>query len=197
MNLEKLQNIEKLWFNTVDIAKELNITQKSAQVTASRYVNSGKLFRLKRDMFILPHRLRLVSEDDFFTIANILQTPSYISLTSALSYFNLTTQQTRNYFESICIRRTKMFMVHDIEFHYTKVKKEFYFGFERNDNHFIASPEKALADSIYLSAIGKYNVDFDAIDLDKFDKRNIAAILMQTNKAAQNLWQQLIKNYKL
>ena len=197
MNLEKLQNIDALYFGSNEIARALSISYKSAQVTASRYVKENRLIRLKRDFYLLPQKIKTISEDELFVLSNVLQTPSYVSLTSALSYYNLSTQQMRSHIESIGIQRTISFKITDIEFNFNKVKKVFYFGFIRINNHFIASPAKALADAIYLTAIGKYNADFDAIDLEKFNKAEINEILKTTNKAAQNLWQKLMKNYGL
>jgi len=197
MNLAKLQNIDTLYLSSDDIARELSISKQSAQVTASRYVNKDKLIRLKRDLYILPQKLKSISEEELFYIANLLQTPSYISLTSALSYYNISTQQTRNYIESIGLKRTINFQINSYEFSFTTVKETYYTGFYKNENFFIATPEKAIADSIYLTAIGRYNCDFDAIDFNKLNKSGIDSFLSKTNKAAQNLWQRLTRNYGL
>ncbi len=195
MNLHKLFNIEKPVFNAADIANVLSISIKSAQVTASRYVSRGLLIRLKRDLFILPQRLQNATEEEIFYIANLLQTPSYISLTTALSFYELTTQQTPNFIESIASKRTTMIEGKNFQFNYSIVKDEFYFGFERRENYFIATPEKAMADMIYLSSQGNYNADFEAVDFNGFNKSEIEMILKKSSKAAQNLWQKLIKTY--
>lgn len=197
MNSEKLQNLDNLYISAGDIARELDITKKSAQVAASRLVAKGILIRLKRDLYILRQNLNSTSEEDRFFIANLLQTPSYVSLTSALSYYNLTTQQMRNFVESIALKRTTNFEVGDFYFNFQKVKREFYSGFTRNEHFFISQPAKALADCIYLTASGFYNADFEAIDLNKFDKNEVEEYLEPTNKAAKNLWQKLIKSYGL
>lgn len=197
MNLENIQDIEKLVLSADDIAETLSIRKKSAQVTASRYASSGKLIRLKRDTYILPQRLKTLTEKELFTLATYLQPQSYISLTTALSFYELTTQQQRNFIESVALKRTTTFQVRDIEFTFTKVKKEFYSGFKRKDEFFIALPEKALADVIYLTSIGNYKADFDAIDFSKFNKKEVEQILSKSNKAAVNLWQKLIKNYAI
>lgn len=195
MNLRKLQNIDKILFTGTDLGYLFGITKRSAQVTASRYVKSNILLRLKRDLYILPQKFKELSEEEFFSIANLLQTPSYISLTTALSYYNLTTQQTPNFIESAAVKRTKEIKIENKIFSYPLLKKDFYFGFLKKDDFFIASPEKALADLIYLTAIGKYNADFEAVDFEKFDKQEIENILSKSNKAAKNLWQKLIKIY--
>lgn len=197
MNLEKLLNIEKIVVNNYDLSKALTVNLKSAQVTASRYVSKGLLIRLKRDLYILPQKFYSLKEEELFTIAGILQTPSYISLTSALSYYNLTTQQTQKYIESIGLRRTTSFTVKEIQFSFIRINKNLYHSFERIENFFIATPEKALVDSIYLSAIGRYNADFDALNFEKISIKKVSEIINRTNRAAKNLWQKLMKNYKL
>ena len=197
MNLGKLQNIDKVLLTGADVAKSFGITRKSAQVTASRYISSNLLIRLKRDLYILPGNFKHLNEEELFSIANLLQTPSYISLTTALSYYNLTTQQTPNFIESAALKRTKEIKIQNKMFSYSLLKNDFYFGFIRKDDFFIAAPEKALVDSIYLTAIGKYSADFDAIDFGKFSKREIKNILSKSNKAANNLWQKLTKTYAI
>lgn len=197
MNLEIIQSIDKIFLTVEDIQRVLKISKKSALVTASRYVSAKLLIRLKREMYILPQRLKTLTENEYFEIANLLQTPSYISLTTALSYYNITTQQTPNFYESVALKRTREFEVLGKEFNFTLVKKDFYFGFVKKENFFIASPEKALADAIYLTAIGKYNADFDAIDFLKLDKDKITATINYSNKAVKNLWQKLISNYAI
>lgn len=197
MNYIKLQNIDKQIFTADDLSRILSIERKSAQVMASRYVDSGFFIRLKRNLYSLSQNFENPDEETLFRIANLLQTPSYISLTTALSYYNISTQQTPEYIESVGLKRTTSFKLKNYDFNYTLVKKEFYFGFERTNNFFIASPEKAFSDSVYLTAIGKYNADFEAIDFDRINKKVIETTLNKTNKAAQNLWQKLIKTYKL
>lgn len=197
MKLEKIQNIDKTILTIKDIQCALGISKKSAQVTASRYISAKLLIRLKREMYILPQKFKSLTENEYFEIANLLQTPSYISLTTALSYYNITTQQTPNFYELIALKRTREFDLLGKEFNFTLVKKEFYFGFIKKENFFIALPEKALADAIYLTAIGKYSADFDAINFLMFDKDRITSILSNSNKATRNLWQKLISNYMI
>lgn len=196
MKLPILIESDKLLLSTADIASLLSINKNSAEVSASRYVKKGYLERLKRDLFILPQKLKNAKEEELFEIANLLQTPSYISLTTALSYYNLTTQQQKNYIESVALKRTNFFLAGDFQFTYTLIKDELYKGFTKNEKFFIAEPEKALVDSIYLTAIGRYKCDFTAVDFEKFDYEKINSYLKFTNTASINLWQELCKTYK-
>ncbi len=197
MKVQLLNRTDKLILNTSDIANLLSISKKSANVSASRYVEGGYLIRFKKDFYILPSKFNSLSEEELFTIANLLQTPSYISLTTALSYYEITTQQQRNFIESIALKRTKIYKVKGIEFSFTLVKKKYYNGFILKDSMFIATPEKALADAIYLTSLNKYNCDFDAIDFTRINKDAVSVYLENTNKRTILFWINLCKTYRI
>ncbi len=197
MNIELLNKSDKFLLEVDDIAKLLSVTKASAIVEASRYSKRGSLIRLKRGLFIVPSKFNSLPEDKLFQIANFLQPPSYVSLTTALSYYEITTQQQQNFIESIALKRTKEFTISNIVFTFTLVKKEFYFGFEPKGNFFIATPEKALADAVYLSALGKYNCDFAAVDFKKVNIKTVEAYLEKTNKKTKEFWDKLCKSYKI
>ena len=197
MILEKLNNSSKLILTTNDIAKILNIKKESAKVSAARLNKKDSLIRLKKDLYITKTKFQYLTEEQFFQIANLLQIPSYISLTTALSYYNISTQQQRNFIESIALKRSKSTIINKIEFTYSLVKENLYNGFELRDNFFIALPEKALADSIYLTSLKKYNCDFDAIDFKKVRTNKVYDYLKDTNKGTLSFWEKLCKIYMI
>lgn len=193
----KILEIPKLIFNLDDLAKYLEINRESAKVTASRLVKRNILLRLKKDSYVLKNRFKKLSEEEYFRISNLLQTPSYISLTTALSYYNITTQRQRNYFESISLKRSKKLEIEDAEFLFIKIKKELYNSFELRDGFFIAMPEKALADAVYLNSFGKYILDFDAVDFSKLDLKMISKLLKETSSKTINFWKGICKTYRI
>ena len=170
MNYLKLKKINKLYFSYRDISKAFNINPESAKVTIARYVKAGYIKRLKKNYYILRETWDILSTEDRFKIANVVQVPSYISLTTALSYYGYTTQVQQAYYESVVFRRTKEMKIGDVVFKYVKLKKSLYTGFLKEKGIFIASPEKALLDSLYLMAQNKYTLDLSAIDRHKFNK---------------------------
>ena len=97
MRAFELNRIEKLYFSTNDIAKALSITPESAKVTAFRYAKAKIITKIKKDIYTLSHKIPFLTEEELFKLANIIQTPSYISLTTALSYYNISTQQQRDF----------------------------------------------------------------------------------------------------
>ena len=114
---------------------------------------------------------------NFFKLANFIQTPSYISFLTALSYYGISTQVQRNFFECTSLKRTKITVAGDSTFCYYKLKQELYFDFSREEGFFIASPEKALADSLYLLSLKRYSLDIAAIDINKINKKRFSKII--------------------
>lgn len=167
MSYYQLLKIQKPFFSLDDVAYTLGIQPGSAAVLCSRYVKKGLLVRLKRGLYARTEQLRNFGQQDLFRLANFLQVPSYISLTTALSYHGLTTQVQRGFFESISLKRTRKFEVGQFTFLYSKISLDLYKGFERVEDVFIALPEKALLDSLYLASLGRYSLDTSALDLTK------------------------------
>ena len=76
-NIE-LSKINKLYFGYEEISRALGITLQSARVSANRYVNQGLLIRIKRNIYVLKEKWRVLEREEKFTLANIIQVPSFI-----------------------------------------------------------------------------------------------------------------------
>lgn len=176
MKVLELNSIPKLYFGYEDIARVRGISHASARVTASRYVKQGALLRLKRNLYILPQVWSSASQEDKFKLANLGQTPSYISLTTALAYYEITTQIQRDFIESVALKRTRDISLNGSVFRYSKISDALYFGFGKQNDFFIAKPEKALLDAFYLMSFGRYSLDLSALDADKLDREAIRSL---------------------
>lgn len=173
MAYQALFKIEKPYFMIDDVAQALGISTASAAVLCSRYVKQGLLVRLKKGVYARKESLPNLRPSDLFSIANFLQVPSYVSLTTALSYYGVTTQLQRNFIESISIKRTLAFDRGALHFRYTRIKEELYSGFVKDQGSFVALPEKALLDACYLASLGRYSLDTSALDLEKLDRKRL------------------------
>ena len=173
MKFLKLQNIQKLYFGHEDIARALGITLQSAKVTANRYIKHGLLIRLKRNIYVLREKWTSIDREQEFLLANIIQVPSYISLMTALDYYEITTQIQRDFIESIAVKRTKGVEIEQTFFNYTKINTDLYSGFSRTRGFFIAAPEKAFLDAVYLMSFGRYSFDIPSIDFSKLNREKI------------------------
>jgi len=110
-------------------------------------------------------------------IGNLLQVPSYLSLTTALAYHGLTTQVQRRYVESVGTRRSIAIVAQDTTFVFHKLKHRLFFGFERQDGLFVAEPEKALLDAAFLQILGHSALDWTAIHQEDMDRNRIRSYL--------------------
>ncbi len=179
-------------FSSADLADTMGIKRSSAKVVCSRYVAQDLLIRLRKDLYIRSEDWDGLGTSDLFRIANRLQVSSYISLTSALSFHEVTTQVQPGYVESVAQKRTTQYEIKGIVFSYTKIQQDLYFGFQKVDGIFIASPEKALLDAIYMQSIGRYSIDMAALDLTKIREadwnRLTAAFPNYVKKRMEDLW---------
>jgi predicted transcriptional regulator of viral defense system len=173
MNINKLRAIKKLYFGYEAIAKALGIASASARVCANRYARQGFLVRVKRNIYVRRDTWETLSQEELFCLANIAQTPSYVSLLTALGFYEITTQMQRNFIESIAIKRTKEISVAGVSFNYTRIQLPLYRGFVKSGDFFIASPEKALLDALYLMKRKVYSIDLSAIDFNKINLRKL------------------------
>jgi predicted transcriptional regulator of viral defense system len=176
MNYRKLKAIEQLYFGYHELARVLDISIDAARVTAVRYVQQGILVRLKRNVYVHADRWEHLTTPELFALANVGQTPSYVSLMSALCFYKVSTQIQRGFVESIAVHRTTTIEVGGVVFSYVKVKPALYGDFSRREGFFIAEPEKAYVDAMYLACYGHYRLDHPSLDFRKFDQSRIKAI---------------------
>lgn len=114
-----------------------------------------------------------------FEIANYIYNPSYISLESALSYYGILSQFSYT-ITSITTKKPNLYEISEKEFKYSKVKSDFFNGYKMVDGFLIATPEKALFDSIYFSLKGVVNIDFKDLDLSSLDIKTLESMILDT-----------------
>ena len=187
MKFAELENIKKLYFCYEDIARTLGISPASARVTASRYVKQGLLLRVKKNMYVLKEKWKALGKEDKFVLANMGQVPSYISLMTALDYYQVTTQIQQDFFESVAIKRSKEISLEGSIFRYVKIASGLYHGFKKEKNFFIASPEKALVDAFYLISHGRYSIDLASLDAAKLDRKQIQRLSKTFPRKTRNI----------
>ena len=179
MRLPELRTLGKLYFGYEELARVMGISLASARISASRYVRQGFLVRVKRNMYVLKDVWDAAGRSEKFLLVNVGQTPSYISLMTALDYYEITTQVQRDFFESVAVKRTKEIKVEGSVFRYSKIAGNLYFGFKKEKEFFIATPEKALLDAFYLMSYGRYALDISALDSDKLDRNEIMRLSIE------------------
>ena len=154
------------------------------KVQISRWQKSGKLIQVKRGIYLLSEAYRKEELYELY-LASILKKPSYISLEKALEYHGLIPEAVAVY-TSVTPKRPAKFISKAGVFGYRHIKSSLFWGYEsitmNRQTAFIALPEKALLDLVYLNGM-KISSDYlhelriqniDKIDADKlleFSKR--------------------------
>jgi predicted transcriptional regulator of viral defense system len=112
-------------------------------------------------------------------IANRIYSPSYISLKSALRWYNFIPEGVFQQF-SITTRKTKDFETSIGDFRYKNVDTKLFFGYypmkPERGGFLIAEPEKALLDSFYLYPKLKDELDLDGLRLNYDEINSLCSI---------------------
>lgn len=134
------------------------VTRDSAKSAMQRRAKRGDLVRLQRDAYSTLDALTATP----LRVANALRKPSYISLFTALSEAGITTQNPRE-IQSVTTARSKDIAPEEspVRFSYRQVPTRILTGFELRGGVFIAEPEKAFLDLLYL-----YGRTFDVASID-------------------------------
>lgn len=124
------------------------------RVQVHRWLKEGDLIQLKRGLYLLnvPGAKR---PPDFF-LSNKIIFPSYVSMESALSYYNLIPEAVYSTV-AITTKKTNSFKNTVGNFVYHHIKRELFMGYGRveieNFQVYLASPEKSILDYLYLKYI--------------------------------------------
>jgi hypothetical protein len=151
------------YFRSSDLSRQ-RTPPAHEKVQLSHWVKEGKLIRLKRGVYslsaedsrLLPSALEL---------AEPLYRPSYISLEFALSHYGLL-PEAAGLLTSVTTRKTARLHNSLGDFVYHHVQPDYFFGFHRRKDpvvHWMADPEKALLDFLYLSIPKKARLTEDLL----------------------------------
>ena len=143
---------EELFASDLLLAGRVDPKQIRRQL--SRWTESGRILQLRRGRYVLadPYRKR---EPHPFCVANFLVRASYVSLHTALSHYNMIPEYSAAV-TSVTSGRPGVMDTVLGRYEYRHIKKEFFCDYYLADigmaqKAFIAAPEKALFDLIYLT----------------------------------------------
>ncbi len=165
--LQILKGFNKSYFTVADFEKILGLKREVLYVTLNRLVKSGVLVRLKRGAY-QPEFQSLELEKT----ANELYYPSYLSFESALSRYGILSQIP--YTLTFATNKTsKKQSLAGREVEYRQLKDELFFGYNLVGGIYIAEPEKAVLDQLYLMSKGKIASDTSEWSLVGLDKKKL------------------------
>lgn len=179
--LNTLQQIDKPFFTFTDLVNIVEIDRPSLKVKLNRLTKKALLIRLSKGFYILPNKL-----DQLPVVANQLYYPSYLSFESALSQYGIINQSpyTITFASS---RRSKKMILADKKVEYRQLTNKLFIGFNKVGNLFIASPEKALLDQLYLVSRGRATLSFDEVNLSSVNLKRLKDMAVTFPKSTQKL----------
>ena len=176
--IKKLSAQGLRFFTTTDFKKFFDIKQdNTASKMLERLTKKGVLKKLAKKQYLFT----LLGADDF-QIANFLYSPSYISLESALCFYGILGQFPYQ-ITSITARKTKTINCLNKEFNYSHIKQGLFFGYHKEKDFLIASPEKALLDYLYFYSKGLCGFEKDDFNLAEINKQRLNELLVQSGDA--------------
>lgn len=167
-----LQNYQHL---PVLDSKVLFIGEKSPallQVQLSRWVRAGHIIQLRRGLYIFAPHFQKVACPQYY-LAAILQSPSYISMEKALGYHGLIPEAVFPV-TSVTTKRPGTYETVLGRFEYSHVQARHFWGYvavgHQGQAGFMAYPEKALLDLVYLRSPRLSSGYLDELRLQNLEK---------------------------
>jgi predicted transcriptional regulator of viral defense system len=129
-----------------------NINPQIVRLQLNRWVTSGRIYQLRRGLYSIAPPYQKTKPHPFL-VANHLQKASYVSLQSALAYYGLIPEVV-NITTSVSTGRPEKLETPLGIFDFRHIKTDLLFGYKMTNlgdqSAFVATPEKALLDLIYL-----------------------------------------------
>jgi len=137
----------------------------------SRWIKSGVLERIARGIYASPG-----TNIEIEKVASFLYPPNYLSFESALASYGILNliPYTLTFATT---RRTKTYKFQGKEVLFRQIKKSLFFGYEEKKGIYIASPEKAFLDQVYMVKKGLASFPTNEIDIKRLSKTKIKKIL--------------------
>jgi len=134
----------------------------------TRWEKLGLVLKLKKGLYILDSSERKINPSVMF-IANQLYSPSYLSIEYALGFYDLIPERVE-IITSVTTKKTAVFKNNFGTFTYQHLKTSCFNGFrelkdQMNLPFFIAEPEKAIVDFLYLNLAVFKKIDPDIFAL--------------------------------
>ncbi|MEI6290972.1 MAG: hypothetical protein WCP19_11125 [Chloroflexota bacterium] len=152
-----------------------NVDIKNIRLQLTRWTNSGLLLQLRRGLYALAPPYQKISPHPFL-VANQLKRGSYVSLQTALSYYGMIPEVVYM-ITSVTVGRPCRFQKQLGRFDFRHIKTDLFRGYKLQDfmgqKAFIASPEKALLDLLYLQAGSSDPAYINELRLQNLDQLNL------------------------
>ena len=181
------------------LSEQYGLKSATVDTYISRSLKRKEIIPLKKGLYVSADFYNKNKGDISypFYLANILRTPSYVSLWTALQYYNLTTEAIHT-ITSITPKVTRAYRTKIGNFSYQSIQEELFLDFSLTKGEFdffIASPAKALFDLLYFKTYRFRGVHFKdiktlvtelRIDIDEMSRKEQEKFYMMTKNYMDN-----------
>jgi len=185
---EKLLVTDKRYLSSKEIARLLGISPKSRKVIIWRLNKRGILTRLRRDLYEVT-----LKPSDVVEVSNIIYQPSYLSFTYCLGRLGILNQIAYE-IEFATPKKTKRVQIRGRNVVFRQISKKLFFGYTLKDNIFIAEPEKALLDTLYLKSKGLTGLAEEELNLGEIRKDKFLKMAKKFPPCVQRQARQLLED---
>lgn len=183
--LKVLRGLGKSYYTVADLAKATGLSKGSLYVFLARWTRAGLLRRLGTGLYGLPD-----VAPDMEKLGNEYYFPSYLSFESALARFGILSQSP--YVLSFATtRRSRRLKLSWTEIEYRQLRPEFFFGYELHNGVYVALPEKALCDQLYMKSLGRAKLDVPSLNLKPVRSHVLARFLQRFPERTRRLGAEL------
>ena len=188
--IKVLEGYQQPYFTVADVKKILSIEGKSIYVTIHRLIKNGVLLKVNRGIFQVESQTNQIEQT-----ANQLYYPSYVSFESALAHYGILSQQP--YAVSFATtQKSKNLTLSQQKIIFHQLKTGYFFGFVLQAGRYIAEPEKAVLDQLYLISRGQAIDETAEWSLMNMDQSKFLEYAKKFPLSVQLKTQQLLKNWK-
>jgi len=138
---------QKKLFSRSDLTQLVDEPIDSIAVQLTRLVQNNILSHVARGWYANPFHPPTTEE-----IAMVLRNPSYLSLEYALSHHGILSQRAYT-LTLVTTQKRYLYERKEAVYEYHQIKKALFWGYTEEDNIFVATPEKALIDLVYLRMV--------------------------------------------
>ncbi len=186
--IKSLEQLNKPFYSIADIEKITGMPRTSIYVIVNRWVEKGILERIGRGIYRL-----FTVKASVEKIAAFLYMPNYLSFESTLSRYGILNLVPYT-LTFATPRKTRRLTVAGRDVEFRQIKRDLYWGYEMQGGIYVAKPEKAFLDLVYLAARGVASIDLDEIDMKKLSITTVKKLSKRFPKYTQKYLDRLISS---
>lgn len=177
--IQILQKSGKRLFSTTDLRNLFSVENSNTLNKQIRgLIDAEVIGRIIKGYYFLTSH-----EPADFELANLLYHPSYISLDSALNYYNVLIQ-TPQEVTSVTTKLATTIETRSKRFSYFHLDQQYFTDYQKLEEFLIATPEKALVDTLFFVALGRSSLSLEELNLESINKHKVRKLASKISNRA-------------